>query len=259
MAQAFWVYAGAGGGSLTIKEPAKSVDGNGRFYRKQLESKAEKLLITLANVNSADCAYVKLHPSASSEFELRYDAMKLWNKEVNVYLIDDEKNELGIYAVDEISEGKIIPIGMQVSEPGKYTITLNRSENFSDGTDLYLIDALERHTMPVGINFSYSFFISDHSKPKNERFYLTRRREAPMPDANPLAQVYPNPVKDVLQIHLPKSSMSTLSLLNSLGNVCWTGNGSALFNIDMNHFAPGLYLLRVETRGEIEIVKVVKY
>ena len=259
MAQAFWVYAGAGGGSLTIKEPAKSVDGNGRFYRKQSESKAEKLLITLANGNSADRAYVKLHPSASSEFELRYDAMKLWNKEVNVYLIDDEKNELGIYAVDEISEDKIIPIGVQVNEPGEYTISMNRSENFGDGTDLYLVDKLEKHTMPVGTNFSYSFFISDHSKPWNERFYLTRRREVLIPDTNPLVQVYPNPVKDVLQIHLPKSSTSTLSLFNSLGNVCWTGTGSSLFNIDMSHFEPGFYMLRVELGGEVETFKVVKY
>jgi hypothetical protein len=93
----------------------------------------------------------------------------------------------------------------------------------------------------------------------NERFYLARKREAPIPDTNPLVQAYPNPVKDVLQIHLPKSTTSTLSLLNSLGNVCWTGNGSSLFNIDMNQLPPGLYMLRVETCGEIEIVKVVKY
>ncbi len=256
MAQAFWVYVGAGGGTLTIKEPAKSGDVNGKFYRKKPEPISEKLMITLANKHTADRAYVKLWHDATNEFELRHDVMKLWNPEgTNLYLIDHYGNQLAIHALREISEDDNLPIGINVSEPGSYNLTIRKTENFSR-EDLYLVDVFEKQLLQVGEGFSYSFEVSDPDPPINDRFYLTNRKEALLPDV-PI-QVYPNPVKDVLNVVLPSQVWSKVSLLDAQGHLQWEGEQQGTRQLDLRAYPQGIYFLKVCQGQSIKVYKILK-
>jgi hypothetical protein len=71
------------------------------------------------------------------------------------------------------------------------------------------------------------------------------------PDAFANTQVYPNPVRNTLQvIHQQNGSPQTWTLLNSMGQVCWQEQlepYQALNPIAMNQYPAGIYYLQVKT------------
>ncbi len=257
MGQAFWVKANNTPTSLTIHEQAKTSALNGKFYR-TLQEEPTQLKVNLSGDGITDVAYLKINPKATIDFDHRYDGHKLKNETINIYFIDASSRTLAMHTLPEIGNDEIVKMGVEVHQPGIYRLSFSGLRNLDEG-EWYLADRFEKQHWQIIEDASYEFEIGDASKAIHNRFYLTRSKEHNAASLKELVELYPNPVKDVLKVQLATSTTSTLSLLNSLGNICWTGTGSSLVNIDMNHLPPGLYLLRVELGGEVEIVKVVKY
>jgi hypothetical protein len=255
MGQAFWVYSLAGG-SLTIHEQAKTLL-TGEFYRDKESEREDQLVIRLTNSKMMDQAILKVHKGATKTFEVKYDLPKLWNPEMNVYLLDAAASEMLRHTVNDIPASTRILIGVNASEPGDYELSFKNTENFTYGKDLYLVDQYEGTTTPVTTDTHYTFTIYNTSTPTNNRFYLTLRPQDVTRLERPL-QAYPNPVSDVLTLQSPNDKASSAYLYNQQGKLItsysWIGVGS----LSMQDLPTGVYVLKVKSEYGVEVRKIVK-
>ena len=257
MGQAFWVYVGTGGGSLTINESAKENALTGEFYRTKSTNVADILKITLDDGKFADVAYLKLNTNANDGYEFRYDLKKLRNPEMNVYLIDQEENQLVINTTDKLVEGKKIPIGVDVKEPGVYTLSFANLEEFTYGTRLHLIDSYEGKVVPIS-GGGYSFEIHDVLTSQNNRFYLSLDQVLPERKLANIIETYPNPVKDKLIIRIPSSETVTVKLMDNSGREMVSEQIKGSHEIDMSNYPQGMYVLRLISKGEVVVRKIIR-
>jgi hypothetical protein len=257
MGQAFWVYAGTGGGSLTIYEQAKENALSGEFYKTQAEEMADVLKITLDNGRVGDVAYLKINPKATIGYEFRYDLKKLWNPEMNLYLSDQDKNDLVISAVDKLVEGIRIPVELQVSETGEYQMSFAFMESFTYGSNLYLIDTYEEKTIPIS-ELKYAFTINDSPKSQQNRFFLSVENILPERSLADHLEVYPNPVKDKLFIRMPSNEKVTIRLMDTQGKEILSTHFRGSHEIDMQDYPEGMYLLRLFTKEEVVVHKIIR-
>jgi hypothetical protein len=257
MGQAFWVYSGAGGGTLIINESAKAgTEKEGNFYRKDNINNSLQLGISISNGNSADKTVLNL--DASNEENQFAKIKKLWNPELNIYFIDEAKGELLINTVDEFSIHSDLPIGFEANAAGDYTMQFGLTDTYSLLNELYLIDAYEGTATNVLEVQSYNFKVYDSSKPVNDRFYLSMHA-APKLTEEVKLYVFPNPVMDVLKIRTHGSDQIALSTLRNInGKVIDTANWIGEYDIQMSNYPAGMYILQVKTDNGLVTSKIIK-
>ncbi|MDD3860733.1 MAG: T9SS type A sorting domain-containing protein, partial [Bacteroidales bacterium] len=68
--------------------------------------------------------------------------------------------------------------------------------------------------------------------------------------------IYPNPVKDFLEINSVKE-ISKISIINNLGQVVFTSNDSELKRLDISGFANGIYMMEIVSGEEKYLRKIV--
>lgn len=256
MGQAFWVKANTPGASLTINENAKiGSSGSGNFYRQKSGGKSQQLTISITNGRNRDNAFFKLNPKATDEFDV-FDGYKLMNEEMNIYLLDRAQRNLVMHTLSEVKDQDRIAIGMDVKEPGVYTISFSNVEQFRYGQALYLIDSEEHQAIPVS-DGGYTFTLSNSSQPVNDRFYLSLSPESM--GSEQVVLLYPNPVKDIVNLKLSRSNREAKATLfdfsgKALVQSAWRGESS----LDMSGYSAGMYILRVETSDGVVVKKIVK-
>ena len=257
MGQAFWVYVGAGGGSLTIEEQAKERVLSGEFLRQQTDEDRDVLRITLDNGTIADVAYLKIKPKASSNYEFRYDLKKLRNPEMNVFLGDDQGNQLVISAIDTFDESLQIPVGITVVENGTYTLSFQFASEDSSLKNVNLIDRYEGKVISL-TEASYSFMVNDSRLSREDRFYLSRQRVAPEMKLETLIETYPNPVTDQLRVTMPREQTHQMQLIDPQGRILldMAVNGSLV--IDMTSYSTGMFILKITSSRETIYRKIVR-
>jgi hypothetical protein len=257
MGQAFWVKANAGSPSLVIHEAAKTSSGSGEFYRKRPAS-SEQLIVKITHDTFQDRAYLKLNPSATADFDHLFDALKLRNESLNLYLVDDAGRSLVMHTLGSLTGAVKVPIGIEAFKPGAYTLSFSNVENFSAGSSLYLVDTWEQRVVPVS-GPSYTFTIRDITMPLTDRFYLSVNPTLPERSLAEMVQVYPNPVTEYLSIQLPEDMPAKVSLMNGNGGLITTGEFQGKLDLDLRDQAKGVYVLRIITGEGTVIKKVVKY
>lgn len=259
MAQAFWVYAGAGGGSLTIKETAKSSAGGGQFYRTKPASDPNWLKITLDNGQVGDVAFLKVNPKATSAYEFRYDLKKLRNQNMNLFLIDESHQELVIHAVDNMEEEQRLPLAMEVNQAGIYHLSFMNAEQFRYGKDLYLIDAHQQKAMPIAEG-KYTFVITDTSATSSKnRFFLARYNQFPDQLWEPRLELFPNPVTDKLTIRLLHAEKASIKITDIQGTQLWSAQLEGHHEMDMSNYPKGIYIVQLVTQdGKHHTQKIIR-
>jgi hypothetical protein len=256
MGQAFWVYVGEGGGSLTIDEPAKENNLPGEFYRSSGTIDHHLLKLILHDGKTADVAYLRLHPKAKEGYDFNYDVVKLRNHEMDLYWREPTGKELIINTLHEIEGGMSLPIGMDVQTPGDYTLNFENAENFLHGNQLFLVDAFTGKAVPI-TGGTYAFHADESSLSLRDRFYLSM-------DVQPerlltTVDIYPNPVKDKLTILIPQEETAMVTLIDTKGRILWERELTGEDEIDMSSYPGGVYLLRIRMRtGKVVLRRVVR-
>ena len=252
--QAFWVYVGAGGGSLTIKENAKVAPTEvGRFYKKDNSRNSTDLVIALSNPDGRDIAILSSPAVDKNQSAQRFANLpKLWNEEMNVYLLDDSQEALLRYEFVEQEKEIRIPVGIEIAKPGIYTISFKNVENFNFDEKLYLIDRYDGNSVELSSTSSYTFRIHLASQVINDRFYLSTNPVADRME-EVVIDVYPNPVTEVLNLRTQGSNETAQSDLfdmngKKIDSASWKGEHT----IQMTNYPAGVYILKVRTmRGVV--------
>lgn len=261
MGQSYWVYALAGG-SITVKEPAKKTAANfttaGQFYRQGGESKSERLAISIDNGIMADQSFLITNPKATKGFDFNLDFPKLWNMDMNVFLVDKSQGDMLMLALSELPEATSIPVGVKVTRSGVYQILLSNEKETGKLSELFLVDKLEGVAMPVSSTEPYTFTITDTSKPVTDRFYLTLNPDSEL-NKDLIVSVFPNPVKDQLQIQVYGASQnSSVTLMDINGVTLISADFTRMVTVDMLNFTSGMYILKVKTNEGVTTKKIVK-
>jgi len=257
MGQSFWVYAGAGGGSLTVYESAKENSQAGEFYRTQLSEPSNLLKLSLDNGKLADVAYLKLNPRATVGYEFRHDLKKLKNEDMNISLKDPNGNELVINSIDKLEKRMQIPLEIEVKEKGTFTLSFGFAESFPYGNSLYLIDTYEGKSWPISEG-TYSFSINESTRSYKGRFYLSLDNALPERRLTDIIETYPNPVLDKLNVRIPDNEIVTIHLTDSQGKEFLSHEVRGSVEIDMHDYPKGMYVVRILTEEGILVRKVVR-
>ena len=256
MGQAFWVKANQPSPSITINEGAKINGTTGKFYRSTPEAPAQ-LKIQITNSTLSDETYLKINPAATTGFDHLFDGHKLKNERVNIYFIDASDRQLAMHTLPKIGREEVVRMGVEVKQSGSYQLSFSGLNHLPEG-QWYLVDQFERQHWPISEGGSYEVELPMVDKALNNRFYLTASKGDFQESLQDQIKLFPNPVRDVVQIHLPQSSTSTLTVLDPLGNIHWIGTGSSLVTLDISHFPAGLYLLKIELGNEIATTRILK-
>jgi len=258
MGQAFWVYANAGGGSVTLKQAAKSTN-NGSFYRNTGGTEFDDVSIILSNEKVVDQTFLRIQERSTEGYEFGKDLPKLWNDQMNVYLLEKTKREMLINAIPKMNKSMEIPIGIKVSEPGDYTLSFSNTDKFSYGGLLYLIDAQEQVVVPVSNADHYSFTVKVANQPVNDRFYLSLSPTVQERKESNTVMVYPNPAVEHLKIEIKgQKSAAPVMLLDMNGKSVRSMEIKKEGTIDISNLTSGFYILKVQTEQGVHVQKVVK-
>lgn len=255
MGQAFWVYV-SGPASLTFQESAKTSSGAGKQFRTEVSSASEQLIIDVGNDKYHDHAFLKFNPESSERFD-RFDGHKFKNEFLSVYLKDQSGTDLVMHTLPKFADGRLIPLGIELSAPGVYSIGFSNYEKFRFASSLYLIDMEAQTAVPVGAGTRY-FFTIDTPRIIEGRFFLSMGDQGFNSEVSVL--LYPNPASSSISL---KVSGSTGEIPGRLLDL----NGKSLLAkkfkndevIDLSDFAPGVYLLKLSIQGKVVIKKIVKY
>jgi hypothetical protein len=259
MGQAFWVYVNALPASLMIHEQAKNNVAEGTFFRRDNQkSKTDGLLLSLDNGYKLDKAllnYSDKNESGKTNTSKR-DVEKLWNEELNIYFLDRTHKEMLIKNIYDYEEN--IPLGVSVDKPGEYTITFINADEFTLSSSMYLIDRYEGKSEKINATGSYTFRVYNASKAINDRFYLSSKPEISWSEELSF-YVYPNPVLDILHLRTQGVDAMAESILRDasgkvLDQAAWRG----AYELKMNNFSNGLYILQVKTEQGIITRKIIK-
>jgi Secretion system C-terminal sorting domain len=254
MGQAFWVYASTPGATLSITEQAKVVNG-GSFYRRGNPS--SQLIVEVAHAGMRDRAFLKTNAAATPEFDQDFDAFKLKNENFSVSLVDKDGKHLVMHTLKEIGNDDVIPVMLEVTDPGEYTFHFPEHTKFSN-TDLYLIDAQEGVSSKIS-NGGYTFTISEGKQIISSRFFISQTSKTPsVATTESIVDSYPNPVKDVLNVRVHTGETATVAIVSSTGQVFFKGTMKGETSVAMGHLPDGLYILKVQSSGRSVTRKILK-
>jgi hypothetical protein len=238
--QAFWVHVTASGpAELTVFEEAKTSAAGGAFYRSKTVQQSEQLVARISDGKNIDDSYLKINPEASVHFDHSFDGYKLKNDFMNVYFIDNDKRELVMHTLADIRKSDIISVGVQITEPGFYSLTFLNQENFKYD-DLKLLDLEKNVSWPIE-NGGYEFAIAE-STTQNNRFFLLR--EGNVSNLNEVL-MYPNPASSAVNVYCPGGARVTL--MDNSGNAIRTKIITEIDRFDISDLNPGLYFLKLNS------------
>ncbi|HEY9049454.1 MAG TPA: T9SS type A sorting domain-containing protein [Ohtaekwangia sp.] len=173
--QAFWVRATGASPILRITEGVK-VSTVAEFYRVGIK---ESFVVSLSNGELRDAAYVKIQDDAVAGID-EFDAPKINNPTFSFSTISDDNVPMAINALSGLDCGKIMKLGLKVTDGGTYTIAFDKRGYF-DNFNFILIDHYLNKEVDIVSN-AYTFTIGDEASQAFDRFSL--RLEEKLPDVS---------------------------------------------------------------------------
>jgi hypothetical protein len=171
--QGFFVKANASSPTLTLSENMKSaLTPTDNFRREPISN---LLYITLENGSYDDNTAIRFSSQASSNFDGSMDAYKLANSNVNISSLADDGSNLSINSLPSLyNQAKTIPLVVQTSRTGSYSMSFSNLSSFAAATDMYLVDKLLNTTNKIAEGFKYDFSITSLSGTSgNSRFEIS--------------------------------------------------------------------------------------
>lgn len=246
----------------------------------------EKLTKYVGVVTDAQGQFV-----AEYDYEERYATVLLLpagNYFVTMYS-NSKKSPATPFTVEEDSKGLVVPVEMQESgnlvvvdvwdeyENTLYgaSVTLEGygTKTIEEGMEVVIfsdVEDVENLKLTVAkegyVTIEQVISLSANNVEKDEfgyYVYVALRRiltSIESPTASKVLKVYPNPVRDVLNMELPESDGAnwTLRLYNAVGNLVLSRTVVAGESVNVSSLASGVYFLQLSNGDEVLRAKVIK-
>jgi hypothetical protein len=138
--QGFWVKANASGPSMAIPNGERCHTSNS-FYKGSDVILPDAFSIEVTGNGYSDQACFGMHPEATEDFDSEYDAYKLFGIEAAPQLYSfNNDTKFAVNLFPEITENKVIPLGLKTGAAMEYTIEAEGLDNFNPSTGVYLED-----------------------------------------------------------------------------------------------------------------------
>ncbi|MCC5906711.1 MAG: T9SS type A sorting domain-containing protein [Balneolaceae bacterium] len=282
--QGFFIQNAGDDASLTFSESAR-ISGDAEFYGK--ENYREFVRLELEGEGLKNSAWLTFSEQGKSSL-IRGDALQLTPFSENYAMLATGKNgimlDTGIFPAtyNELE----IPVILETTKPGSYTISATDFNLKSGLADLVFVDMHENVTIPLDDSFSYTFQVNRSMKrnmnvlscsedpevvankfhpqkavSNSERFVirLSNEAETNLPTSFSLSQNFPNPFNPTTTIRyeLPVQSSVQLAVYDLTGrkisllvnDVLERGRHSIHF--DGSQLASGVYIYRLSAGSQV--------
>lgn len=237
--QAFWVHAIGSNPSLIATESVKStVDGT--FKNNQI-SPPHGLLLSILGNNFEDETAIRFSNAASNNFDVEYDASKLWSFNSNVPSISSVMNntDYSINTLAELTEDISIPIRVWTYVSNNFTIKANLSDFPYTNACVFLEDLQTGIVTNLRIDSTYTCYIADTTD--LPRFLLHISKPVKLDLINPLCH---NQTNGSLIVKGTGNGPWNYQIKDMSGNLLHTQNNT--YQADtLSNLSAGYYIIEV--------------
>ncbi len=276
--QAFFVRANAPSPQITFTENAKvSTEGNNYFRNPSTNNgKYPALKINfIKNPDEVDESLIILYPDGSYKGNDDGDMLKFFNNSINVYSKSTDGLNMSMNAIPNINSIDTIKLSIWSYDSssialGQHVLSLEGMESIPSDQNIYLIDHYLSITTDIRKNNYYTFNITnDANSYGNNRFEIIFDKtktgvQTTKSNINDLV-LYPNPSSDRIYLQSNFKELENekcrYELFDLVGSKLMEGNltfSDRLASITLENINNGMYLLRVENKGEYQIFKFIK-
>lgn len=253
--QGFFVKANGTSPNITIGETGKVLKSG-----KELTSDGEKqdmLKLKVNANNSFDEIIVQFNDDASTEFDGKYDAYKLFTDEKTVPQIYTKQGDIN-YAINTkaiSSDSEKFDLYLDCASGKDYSIMLTENEivNFPF---VYLEDKITAKLVELKKDVAYTF---NYTKDESNKTRFSVRFEKSALSVNDIPkskiEIYPNPAQNIIYVIGMGNMAYSISDLSGKQLKSGTISGNSL---DISELAIGVYFINInsgETKTTIKIVR----
>lgn len=257
--QGFWVWAPTpGAASLSINENAKSTAGGGSYYRKNNQGHA-RITISLKQGDATDNLFLLPDETATQQLDIGLDAPKieLGIERLHLAVLEGDV-KLGYAGLSTAQED--IALTVVQGEEGSGSLMFTGASIADHLANYYLIDEKLEESVRLANGLVYDF---EYEYGDEYRFRLSTTPLEKTERAFRM-EVYPNPTRDRAYVAIEADGLQSVTILDVSGKVIAeadmqqnSGEG-ATFDFDLADVMPGIYLVRVATKGGVATQRLVK-
>lgn len=268
--QAFFVQTNGASPALAADESVKVSSTPSNMF-KAAEMNTLRIRLTKDSAES-DETVIRFMENKSDEFSATDDVVKYaMNANVNISsYFGPEKYAMVNYLKSQDIKTKAVPLAAWVSVNGSYEMKFTQLEDFDANINVFLKDNFNNTLTDLRLNNTYLFNVDS----SNAATTVDGRLEVVFVNTNTSIEdalagmttrmeVYPNPVKDVLNVELFNTNFkqSTISIYNVSGQEVMSGSMIGKNKkMDVQNLSSGVYLVKVSNSetGYSNTVKFVK-
>lgn len=247
--QGFFVHVSNGSypvtGTFGMNNSVRVTTLNPAFHK--ATNSSVSLLRLQAGYTSAtlsDPTVVYFNDDSKGIFDPERDALKLMNTDStlpNLYTLSKDDNKLSIHAVRAVADSiEVVPLGVQLPEAGRISMSMRSLENVSDDLHLFLYDASARVVRDLRNEPIYQVTLDKGSH--DSRFFLmiTRKNKADLPIGNGAINAYTSGGSLFMHTLTNACDVTVSDLLGrTIGQYQLTGSGYHEIKLQV---ASGIYL-----------------
>ncbi|MFH1119302.1 MAG: T9SS type A sorting domain-containing protein [Bacteroidota bacterium] len=229
------------GPSITLPLDA-TTHANDAFMKSQ-ENPSLELFIQNSSNSFTDKTYLEINPSASSEFDTRFDAYKLdGNSNAPGLFTKASGKRLSVNALQQVNQNQIIPLFLKPGIESDFTITASGIESFTGVSSILLQDLRTGIIKDLKSGNSYSFQASPGDN--EHRFNLVFGTLGIDDKGSLNAGIYSSQKNIFIQIE--NNFSGHVRILNVTGQTMLVSglNGRGLHTMP-TELPPGIYLVEV--------------
>ncbi len=202
--------------------------------------------------------------ASTNEFKLE----KFSNTNFNFYVIDYDQKYLAVDARQlSVKNNDTILLGLNSVINSVFTIKVSQL-NLPSNVSAYLHDKFLNQLLKIDYNFNYEFEITnDTASQGNNRFEIIIKKEFVRnlitDKSNQTIKIAPNPVKNFIQIKLPKeyNCSATIRIINSKGEIKKVQKlilQNSDFSLNIDELPKGIYFAEVKDSLQCNVQKFIK-
>lgn len=259
--QGFWVRMNdnASSANFTVNNTMRShADQSGNRFKAPANPN-QLLRLEISNGTNADEAVLYFNQNASNTFDI-YDSPKMFNNTVTVpEIFTRAGNErLVINGMNSYNFNTMLPLGFHPGQAGSFTLRASQLQNFDSDTQVYLLDKTSNTQFNLTSGNSYSF--TSDATSTEERFTVLFKSATGSTSVDDAMEgnIYVNSVQGQSKLQINTGiENATLSVYSVSGQHLLTQNVNTPLTILNKTLHVGVYVIKVENKGRIHVLRTV--